>query len=138
MPVVARTLLEMEHVIVQQNAGTNLVKQREDVQQGKLTNKTWNLNFEYLDINLHQHVRSIMKFSLQCTRKRFGVCCVFVYEASGSTISQNCSYIRNPNYPNAYTDTTSLQYNIVKCDPSIHCFCIWWPDLFYNKNELSF
>jgi len=49
----------------------------------------------------------------------FGVCCVFVYEASGSTISQNCSYIRNPNYPNAYTDTTSLQYNIVKCDPSV-------------------
>ena len=40
VPVVARTLLEMEHVIVQQNAGTNLVKQREDVQQGKLTNKT--------------------------------------------------------------------------------------------------
>lgn len=49
----------------------------------------------------------------------FGVCCVFVYETSGSTISQNCSYIRNPNYPNAYTDTNSLQFTVVKCDPSV-------------------
>ena len=46
VPVVARTLLEMEHVIVQQNAGTNLVKQREDVRQGKLINKTCNLHLE--------------------------------------------------------------------------------------------
>ena len=47
----------------------------------------------------------------------FGVCCVFVYE-SGATISQNCSYIRNPNYPNALTDTSSISYTVQKCDPS--------------------
>jgi len=49
----------------------------------------------------------------------FGVCCVFVYETSGSTISQNCSYIRNPNYPDAYTDTNSLAFNIVKCSSDV-------------------
>ena len=27
---------------------------------------------------------------------RFGVCCVFMVTACGSTISQNCSYIKNP------------------------------------------
>ena len=49
---------------------------------------------------------------------RFGICCVFVYSASGSTITQNCSYIRNPNYPNPLTDTSALSYTIQKCDPS--------------------
>jgi len=49
----------------------------------------------------------------------FGVCCVFVYETTGSTITQNCSYIRNPNYPSSYGDTNSLQYTITKCDPSV-------------------
>ena len=48
----------------------------------------------------------------------FGTCCVFVYEASGGIISQNCSYIRNPNYPSAYEDSSSLSFTIQKCDPS--------------------
>ena len=47
---------------------------------------------------------------------RFGVCCVFMVTACGSTISQNCSYIKNPGYPNAYTDTTACSYTISKCD----------------------
>ena len=54
---------------------------------------------------------------------RFGVCCVFVYDTTGATITQNCSYIRNPNYPNAYTDTGSLNFQIVKCDPSKQISC---------------
>jgi len=49
----------------------------------------------------------------------FGTCCVFVYDTTGSTISQNCSYIRNPNYPNAYTDTGALQFQIVKCSQDV-------------------
>ena len=48
----------------------------------------------------------------------FGVCCVFVYESSGGTISQNCSYIRNPNYPSAYSDTSAVNFIIQKCDSS--------------------
>jgi len=51
----------------------------------------------------------------------FGVCCVFVFEASGGTISQNCSYIRNLNYPSALTDTTASSFTIAKCDASV-CF----------------
>ena len=46
------------------------------------------------------------------------MCCVFVYETSGSTITQNCSYIRNLNYPNAATDTSALAFTIQKCDSS--------------------
>ena len=46
------------------------------------------------------------------------MCCVFVYETSGSTITQNCSYIRNLNYPNSATDTSALAFTIQKCDSS--------------------
>ncbi len=44
----------------------------------------------------------------------FGVCCTFSYSACGSTISQNISYITNPNYPTAYTVTSaaSCSYSI--------------------------
>jgi len=49
----------------------------------------------------------------------FGVCCVFIYENSGSTISQNCSYLRNVGYPSGYTDTSSITATIQKCDPSV-------------------
>ena len=100
-------------VTAQLNAGTNLAKHREVVQQGKqndwlnVGNKIFMLILEtFIEIFQSPHFNS------------FGVCCVFVYEQSGSTLSQNCSYIRNPNYPNGYTDTSSLQYNVVKCDPS--------------------
>ena len=51
-----------------------------------------------------------------CKFSRFGVCCVFMVTACGSTVSQNCSYIKNPSYPSAYTATTSCQYTIQKCD----------------------
>ena len=46
---------------------------------------------------------------------RFGVCCLFLYSASGSTIMQNCSYIRNPSFPSSYTGTSSVTYTIQKC-----------------------
>ena len=46
---------------------------------------------------------------------RFGVCCLFLVSASGSTISQNCTYIRNPGFPTAYSSTSSVTYTISKC-----------------------
>eukprot|EP00095_Tigriopus_kingsejongensis_P012190 maker-scaffold521_size146803-snap-gene-0.14 protein:Tk12190 transcript:maker-scaffold521_size146803-snap-gene-0.14-mRNA-1 annotation:"hypothetical protein KGM_18655" len=65
----------------------------------------------------------------ECTRKGgsvagtcaagFGVCCVFLVSNSGATINQNCSYIRNPNFPNAYDSTSQVSYNIQKCDNSV-------------------
>lgn len=47
----------------------------------------------------------------------FGVCCVFMTSTCGATVSQNCSYIKNPNFPSAYTSTTSCTFTINKCDP---------------------
>ena len=49
---------------------------------------------------------------------RFGTCCVFTVSASGSTITQNCTYIRNPGYPNNYGETTAASYTIQKCSCS--------------------
>ena len=53
--------------------------------------------------------------SLKKINLRFGVCCLFLYTASGSTIVQNCSYIRNPGFPSAYTGTSAISYTIQKC-----------------------
>jgi len=35
----------------------------------------------------------------------FGSCCVFRNSVCGSSISENCTYIENPGYPNGYTGT---------------------------------
>jgi len=45
----------------------------------------------------------------------FGVCCLFIASAGGSTVTQNCSYIQNPSFPSAYAATTALSYTIAKC-----------------------
>eukprot|EP00095_Tigriopus_kingsejongensis_P009694 snap_masked-scaffold84_size396325-processed-gene-2.16 protein:Tk09694 transcript:snap_masked-scaffold84_size396325-processed-gene-2.16-mRNA-1 annotation:"conserved hypothetical protein" len=50
---------------------------------------------------------------------RFGVCCVFLVSSGGATINQNCTYIRNPNFPNAYDSTSQVSYTIRKCDPRV-------------------
>eukprot|EP00095_Tigriopus_kingsejongensis_P003080 maker-scaffold664_size116482-snap-gene-0.22 protein:Tk03080 transcript:maker-scaffold664_size116482-snap-gene-0.22-mRNA-1 annotation:"hypothetical protein SINV_00302" len=49
----------------------------------------------------------------------FGVCCVFLVSTSGATVRQNCTYIRNPNFPNSYDGTSQVSYNIQKCDRSV-------------------
>merc|ERR1719244_1204236 len=52
----------------------------------------------------------------------FGVCCVFSVSATGSKVSQNCSYIVNPSYPSNYAPTstpTTLTYTINKCSNDI-------------------
>lgn len=48
----------------------------------------------------------------------FGVCCIFTVSESGSSVSQNVSYIVNPSYPSNYAPTstpTTLTYDIEKC-----------------------
>merc|ERR1712223_923586 len=44
----------------------------------------------------------------------FGVCCLFVYSSASTTISQNCSYIQNPNFPSAYGSTSTIAWQINK------------------------
>ena len=52
---------------------------------------------------------------------RFGVCCLFIYTSTGSTVNQNCSYIQSPNFPSTFTasDATSLTYTIQKCSNDV-------------------
>ena len=50
---------------------------------------------------------------------RFGVCCVFTISASGSTTSENCSYIQNPSFPAIYSETSSLTYTVNKCSSDV-------------------
>ncbi|XP_059097778.1 uncharacterized protein LOC131892061 [Tigriopus californicus] len=49
----------------------------------------------------------------------FGVCCVFLVSTSGATVTQNCTYVRNPNFPNSLDTTSQISYNIQKCDRSV-------------------
>lgn len=44
----------------------------------------------------------------------FGVCCFFAYDAT-ATISENCTYIRNPGFPTASTGTTAITITVNKC-----------------------
>jgi len=45
----------------------------------------------------------------------FGVCCLFKVQLASQEINQNCTYIQNPGFPSAYTETTALSYVIRKC-----------------------
>jgi len=52
----------------------------------------------------------------------FGVCCVFSISASGSRVSQNNTYIVNPNFPSNYAPTTTpntVSYTISKSSSDI-------------------
>ena len=51
----------------------------------------------------------------QLSFSSFGVCCVFTYKESGDTITQNCSYIQNPNFPSALDELDNVRYTIEKC-----------------------
>ena len=53
---------------------------------------------------------------------RFGVCCLFITSTSGSTSNQNCSYIQNPNFPNAYGVTTAISFTVAKCSTGMYLF----------------
>ena len=98
--------------IVPQNAETKMGKLQVVAQQGKYSNQ-----FDFFSTRssfCHTSCYKLHPYLLFSNLHRFGVCCVFVYETSGSTISQNCSYIRNPNYPDAYTDTNgNVIYDII-------------------------
>eukprot|EP00093_Oithona_nana_P001154 01154.XXX_2401_3142_1 [CDS] Oithona nana genome sequencing. len=42
----------------------------------------------------------------------FGVCCTFTINTCGDTVSNNCSYVQNPNYPASESSGTSCSFNI--------------------------
>ena len=42
------------------------------------------------------------------------MCCVFTTSKCGETVSQNGTYIRNPNFPSAYSDLTDCTYTLEK------------------------
>ena len=56
---------------------------------------------------------------------RFGVCCIFVISTTGSTVTQNCSYVQNPGFPSALTAVTPLEFTINKCANSNSSNYIW-------------
>ncbi len=45
----------------------------------------------------------------------FGVCCVFsISSSNGGSVSQNNTYIQNPNYPSVFTSTSAISYTVNK------------------------
>ncbi len=55
----------------------------------------------------------------------FGVCCVFIFTATNSRISENCSYIQNPGFPTAFSPTgtapNTFTYTVNRKDNSKLC-----------------
>ena len=85
--------IEMEHALHLQNAQTKAVSR-----QGRVLEGTYHVTSTVLQNN-----RTLLRIAnTDCLYInlvfifRFGVCCVFMVTACGSTISQNCSYIKNP------------------------------------------
>ena len=104
----------MEHVTALKSVEAKEELLLEHVPLGTIYNMCQYMKILYIYIYLCVYFATT--YLLKCFS--FGTCCVFVYEASGGIISQNCSYIRNPNYPSAYEDSSSLSFTIQKCDPS--------------------
>ena len=91
--------IEMELAWPMQNVGKKVAHLLDLVLEGKIYSLAWK----------HKPQNIFCNF-------RFGVCCVFMTSTCSSTVSQNCSYIKNPGYPSAYTSTSSCQFTIQKCD----------------------
>jgi len=51
----------------------------------------------------------------------FGVCCIFSISTTGSTLSQNCTYITNPGYPSDFTTDVKEQTFIIEKSSSDVC-----------------
>jgi len=49
----------------------------------------------------------------------FGVCCLFVFDSASTSVAENCSYIQNPNFPQAYGSTSTISWTVKKCTPQI-------------------
>lgn len=49
----------------------------------------------------------------------FGVCCLFLVSSTSTTINQNCTYIRNPNFPAAYDTGSPLTFTVNKCSNDV-------------------
>jgi hypothetical protein len=64
----------------------------------------------------------------------FGVCCTFTLNSAGTsqTVSQNNTYIQNPNYPTIYAETTGTSYTINKCADNICSIRIDFEDFTIN------
>ena len=54
---------------------------------------------------------------MSLSHSSFGVCCLFVVTGSNgmTTISQNCTYIQNENFPSAAPNTNAVQFTVQKC-----------------------
>ncbi len=62
----------------------------------------------------------------------FGVCCVFTLTGSG-TITENCTYVQNPNFPGALADTNGVDYTVERCGGGkVLFFLRRWPSGFFT------
>jgi len=49
----------------------------------------------------------------------FGVCCIIAVSTCGSTVTQNCTYIENVNFPAARAELGACNYQITRCSNEI-------------------
>ncbi len=92
----------MEPATQIQNVGIKVGLPVETVQQGIFTKL----------INIYKNIVFKIIFF------RFGVCCLFVVTTGGTEITENCTYLQNPNFPSTYSSTSALTYTVNKCMPS--------------------
>ena len=68
---------------------------------------------DWLSKSTTQHIDEIVFIFFQ---SRFGVCCIFLQSVCGESVQENCTYIRNPGFPEAAEDITTCKFTVQKCD----------------------
>ena len=106
----------MELVLLQLNVQIMEVQLVAIVLLGKIFSRFKSENFKNVPAN--SIFVTLFLLWLYLFLLRFGVCCLFVYSSASTSISQNCSYIQNPNFPSAYGSTSTIAWQINKCATS--------------------
>jgi hypothetical protein len=56
---------------------------------------------------------------MHALRSSFGVCCLFTTSTAGATVSENCTYVQNPNFPSPYMETSAVSYTVNKVSGNV-------------------
>ena len=46
---------------------------------------------------------------------RFGVCCLFILQSGGSTVTENCTYVQSEGFPTALANQDPVQFTVQRC-----------------------
>jgi len=140
-PLVIATILQNTRASELREVGAEIQKQSEELEQrdrdGKFLSVFQIVRFQNLMCTASSGEVGTCYTEKECTSKGgtasgtcaegFGVCCIFTLSESGSTVSEDNTYIQNPGYP-AGAPVGMYMYNLGKCDAGVCQYKITFED----------